>query len=101
MSTGGGRPWGERFMEILYRCCAGIDVHKKNVVVCVRRLDAAGKVHPEVRTFSTMTSDLLALGDWLVCQGVTHAALESTGVYWKPVFNLLEDRVRVILVNAE
>jgi transposase len=88
-------------MEILYRCCAGIDVHKKNVVVCVRRLDPAGKVRQEVRTYSTMTRDLLALGDWLVSQGVSHAALESTGVYWKPVFNLLEDRVRVILVNAE
>jgi transposase len=88
-------------MEILYRCCAGIDVHKKNVVVCVRRLDAAGKVRQEIRTYPTMTRDLLALGDWLVEQGVTHAAMESTGVYWKPVFNLLEDRVSVILVNAE
>jgi transposase len=88
-------------MEILYGCCAGIDVHKKNVVVCVRRLDAAGKACQEIRTYSTMTRDLLAMGDWLVEQGVTHVALESTGVYWKPVFNLLEDRVTVILVNAE
>src|SRR5262249_31030191 len=101
MSAGGGGSLGDCFMEILYRCCAGIDVHKKNVVVCVRRLDAAGKVRQEVRTYSTMTRDLLALGDWLVSQGVTHAALESTGVYWKPVFNLLEDRVSMILVNAE
>ena len=88
-------------MDTLYPRCAGIDVHKANVVVCVRRCDAPGKVFEEVRTFSTMTRDLLALADWLAEHGVTHVAMESTGVYWKPVFNLLEGGVHVILVNAE
>lgn len=88
-------------MDTLYPRCAGIDVHKNNVVVCVRCCDRPGKVAEEVRTFSTMTADLLALSDWLAQRGVTHAAMESTGVYWKPVFNVLEGRVAVILVNAE
>ena len=88
-------------METLYPRCAGIDVHKGNVVACVRCADRAGKVVEEVRTFSTMTADLLALSDWLAGHGVTHVAMESTGVYWKPVFNILEGRVAVILVNAE
>jgi transposase len=85
----------------LYPRCAGIDVHKNNVVVCVRCGDRPDKVFEEIRTFSTMTADLLALSDWLAQHGVTHAAMESTGVYWKPVVNLLEGRVAVILVNAE
>jgi transposase len=88
-------------VDTLYPRCAGIDVHKNNVVVCVRCCDRPGQVFEEVRTFSTMTSDLLALSDWLAEHGVTHVAMESTGVYWKPVFNILEGRVAVILVNAE
>jgi transposase len=88
-------------VDTLYPRCAGIDVHKNNVVVCVRCCDRPGKVAEEIRTFSTMTADLLALSDWLAERGVTHAAMESTGVYWKPVFNVLEGRVEVILVNAE
>ena len=88
-------------MEILYRACAGLDVYKETVVVCVRRLGAAGQVHQEVRTFATMTRDLLALADWLAAEGVTHVAMESTGVYWKPIFNILENQFQVILVNAQ
>jgi transposase len=88
-------------MDTLFPRCAGIDVHKNNVVVCVRCCDGPGKVREQVRTFSTMTRDLLALSDWLAEQGVTHVAMESTGVYWKPVFNILEGRCVVILVNAE
>ena len=88
-------------MDTLYPRCAGIDVHKNNVVVCVRCADRPGKPAEQVRTFSTMTADLLALSDWLAEQRVTHAAMESTGVYWKPVFNILESRFVVILVNAE
>jgi transposase len=88
-------------MDTRYPRCAGIDVHKGNVVVCVRCCDRPGKVFEEVRTFSTMTANLLALADWLASHGVTHVALESTGVYWKPVFNILEGGVAVILVNAE
>ncbi len=88
-------------MDTLYPRCAGIDVHKNNLVVCVRRCDRPGKAREEVRTFSTMTHDLLALADWLAEHGVTHVAMESTGVYWKPVFNILGGSVSVILVNAE
>ncbi len=88
-------------MDTLYPRCAGIDVHKSTVVVCVRCCDRPGKVFEEVRTFATMTRDLLALADWLVSHGVTHVAMESTGVYWKPVFNLLEGIVAIMLVNAE
>src|SRR5215468_1111195 len=97
----GGAAHRENAMDTLYPRCAGIDVHKDNVVVCVRCCDCPGKVFEEVRTFSTMTRDLLALSDWLANHGVTHVAMESTGVYWKPVFNILAGRVKVILVNAE
>lgn len=82
-------------MEVLYRSCAGLDVHAKTVVACLIK---DGKKTP--RTFSTMTDDLLAMLDWLVAEGCTHVAIESTGVYWRPVFNLLEGQVAVILVNA-
>jgi transposase len=88
-------------MDILYRCCAGLDVHKKTVVACVRRIDGAGPARQEIRTFGTMTCDLLALSDWLAEQGVEQVAMESTGVYWKPVFNILEGRFAVMLVNAQ
>src|SRR5205823_1479077 len=77
-----------------------LDVHKKTVVVCVRRVEANGKVHKEVRTFGTMTADLLKLADWLAQEGVTHLAMESTGVYWKPIWNILEGQFQMLLVNA-
>src|SRR5262245_55937148 len=88
-------------VDTLYPCCAGLDIHKETVVACVRRALAGGKVHQEVRTFRTETSGLLALADWRTDAGVTHAAMESTGVYWKPVWNLLEGVVELLLVNAE
>lgn len=87
-------------MDVLHACCAGLDVHKKTVVACVRRVDPAGKVSKTVKTFATMTADLLNLADWLAVQGVNAVAMESTGSYWKPVFNLLETRFAIILVNA-
>jgi len=87
-------------MDLLYASCAGLDVHKDTVVVCVRQRDAAGKVRQQTRTFGTMTSQLLELGDWLRALGVTHLAMESTGVYWKPIWNLLEDQFEILLVNA-
>ena len=87
-------------MDVLHACCAGLDVHKKTVVACVRRVDPAGKVSRSVKTFATMTADLLDLSDWLAVQGVKVVAMESTGSYWKPVFNLLESRFEIILVNA-
>lgn len=87
-------------MDILHRSVAGLDVHKKTVVVCIRSVDAEGKVLKQVRTFATMTADLLELADWLDAQGVRHAAMESTGVYWKPIWHILEDRFALMLVNA-
>jgi transposase len=86
-------------METIYRCCAGLDVHKMTVVACVRRVEPSGRVHEEVRTFGTMTAELLLLSDWLAEAEVSHVAMESTGVYWKPVFNLLEGDFEVLLVN--
>lgn len=83
-------------MEILYRYCAGLDVHKKTVVATILTPE-----QKETRTFGTMTSDLLALSDWLTLHGVTHVAMESTGEYWKPVFNLLENNFEILLVNAQ
>src|SRR5678809_1534723 len=87
-------------MEILYECCAGIDVHKETVSVCVMRSGAAGTPEKEVQQFGTTTGELRQLSDWLREEGVTHAAMESTGVYWKPVFNVLESNCELILVNA-
>jgi len=87
-------------MEVIYPCCAGLDVHKETVVACLRRFDSSGHVRHEVKTFGTTTAGLLELGDWLVEHQVPIAAMESTGVYWKPVWNLLEDRLQLMLVNA-
>lgn len=87
-------------METIYRCCGGLDVHSKTVVTCVRRVNERGEVHKEVRTFGTMTRDLLSLSDWLAAEGVTHVAMESTGVFWKPIYNILEGQFTVLLVNA-
>ena len=87
-------------MDVLHTKCAGLDVHKKTVVVCVRQVDAAGVVGKRVRTFGTMTADLLELADWLEAEGVRHAAMESTGVYWKPIWHILEGRFELMLVNA-
>jgi transposase len=88
-------------MDIVYPCCAGLDVHKQTVVACVRRLDGKGVVHKEVRTFGTTTAELLRLADWLAQETVTHVAMESSGVYWKPVWNILEDQFETLLVNAQ
>ena len=86
-------------MELINRCCAGLDVHEAFVVACRRLLGPDGRVESPVRRFTTMTADLLALAEWLAEVGVTHVALESTGVFWKPVWNLLEDRFTIVLVN--
>ena len=82
-------------MQVVHERCAGLDVHKKTVVASV--LSPEGQ---ETRTFGTMTRDLLLLADWLTERGVTHVAMESTGVYWKPVYNLLEDQFTLLVVNA-
>jgi transposase len=83
-------------MQVMYERCAGLDVHKKTVVACV--LTPEGQ---ETRTFGTMTADLLGLSDWLLACGCTHVAMESTGDYWKPIFNMLEGTLEVLLVNAQ
>lgn len=87
-------------MDVIYERCCGLDLHKRFVTACRIVPGADGRPAPETRTFGTMTADLLALGDWLEEGGVTHVAMESTGVYWKPVWNLFEDRFSLLLVNA-
>ena len=88
-------------MDVLYPNCAGLDVHKDTVVACARRV-TAGKVIREVRTFKATTSDLLALSDWLASLDATHIVMEATGVYWKPVWNILSDGDFVLtLANAQ
>jgi len=89
-------------MEIVHARCCGLDVHKKRAVACVLISQPDGLLERQIRTFSTMTTDLLALSDWLNSLNVTHVALESTGVYWRPVFNILEDEERtLLLVNPQ
>jgi transposase len=88
-------------MKILVPCCAGLDVHKKTVMACVRRITDDGEVVEQTLNFGTMTAELLALADWLSAQGVTHVAMESTGVYWKPIFHVLEGQFEVLLCNAQ
>jgi transposase len=86
-------------MQVLYERCAGLDVHKDNVVARVRCVSEPK--HDEVKSFATTTSALLDLKDWLALQAVTHVAMEATGVYWKPVWHLLEDDFELILANAQ
>jgi transposase len=84
-------------VQVVYERCCGLDVHKRTVVACIRT--SAGQ---QTRSFGTTTEQLLALGDWLVTQSVTHVAMESTGVYWQPVYNLLESLdLTVLVVNAQ
>ncbi len=87
-------------MEVILGCCAGLDVHKDSVEACVRRMSAAGKAEHEVRHWGTTTLELVAMAEWLAAMSVTHVAMESTGVYWKPIFNILEARFEILLVNA-
>jgi transposase len=87
-------------MDVIYPRCCGLDVHKREVVACVMSTDADGTPRKAIRAFGTMTPDILALADWLAAHEVTHVAMESTGVYWKPIWNLLEDRFELFLVNA-
>jgi transposase len=88
-------------MQVVYERCCGVDVHKQTVVACVMVSEAAGRLCKATRTFATLTDELEALARWLSAQGVTHVAMESTGVYWKPVFNILDGRFEVLVVNAE
>jgi transposase len=86
-------------MEVVYARCAGLDVHQKTVVACVRLVGPSGVTH-DVRSFGTSTRELLELADWLASHRCTHVAMESTGVYWKPVWHVLEGNVELLLANA-
>jgi transposase len=88
-------------MEVTYTHCAGLDVHKKTVVACAIVPGPQGQPQPVIRTFGTMTAELLALGDWLHSLDVKAAAMESTGEFWKPVYNLLEGQFELLVVNAQ
>lgn len=88
-------------MQVVHERCCGLDVHKKTVVACVLITQPNGVVRREVRTFATMTADLLAVADWLDALGVARVAMESTGIYWRPVYNILEEGRTITLVNAQ
>ena len=88
-------------MRIEYERCCGLDVHKKTVVACLLVSDGKGGRQKQTRTFSTMTTEILALADWLTQASCTHVAMESTGVYWQPIYNLLEGLFTVLVVNAQ
>jgi len=88
-------------MNSVYERCAGIDVHKRNVVVCAITPDQQGQRRKEQATFSTMMPDLLRMRQWFQRLGVTHVAMESTGSFWKPIFNVLEGQMEVLVVNAQ
>ena len=88
-------------MEITYPRCAGLDVHSATVAVCRRILGPGGELQEEVRTFGTVTAELISLSDWLAEGGVTIVAMESTGVFWKPIWNILEGHFEILLVNAK
>jgi transposase len=87
-------------MQVMYERCAGLDVHKKSVVACSIEPAEEGGWQKQTRRFGTMTDELLSLADWLRARQVTTVAMESTGVYWKPVFNILESEFEVLVVNA-
>src|SRR6266487_3733595 len=89
------------WMQIVYERCAGLDVHKKSVVACLITPAANGERRKERQTFSTMTPDLVRLREWLKDQQCSQVAMESTGVFWRPIFNILEGHVEVMVVNAQ
>ena len=91
---------GGNKVEVVFAHCAGLDVHKKMVVACVFVSDPQGKIQRLIQTFPTTLAGLEALAAWLSGLGVTHVAMESTGVYWKPVFNVLAPLCEVWIVNA-
>jgi transposase len=87
-------------MDLVHARCCGLDVHKRTVVACLLTPGTGGQPQQEVRTFGTMTDELLALAEWLAAAGCTHVGMESTGVYWQPIWNVLEGRFTLLLANA-
>jgi transposase len=88
-------------MRVLHERCCGLDIHKKFVVACLLTASPEGSVHKEIRTYSAMTNDLLALADWLRAEACGPVVMESTGSYWRPVYNLVEEQCEVVVVNAD
>ena len=88
-------------MDVVYRRCCGIDVHKETLAACVLRWEEGGQVHKEKKVFGTMTRSLNELAAWLSQHEVTHVAMEATGVYWEPVWNVLEGQFQLLLINPE
>jgi transposase len=87
-------------MENIFLRGAGLDGHKASVEACLRRMEPSGRLPQQTRQWGTRTRDILRMADWMAAQGVTHVAMESTGVYGKPIFNILESRCKVLLGNA-
>ena len=86
-------------MQVLYTRCAGLDVHKDTIVACVRCVSEPRQ--QQVRSFATTTSGLVALSEWLASHGCSHVAMEATGIYWKPVWHVLEAEFELVLANAQ
>ena len=87
-------------MQVVYERCCGLDVHKDTVAACIA-ITGDGRVYRDKRVFGTTTKELLELSDWLAGHCVTHVGMESTGVYWKPIWNILEAQFDITLVNAQ
>ena len=87
-------------MDVVHERCCGLDIHKKLIVACTIVPGRGRQLHKQLRTFGTMTDDLEHLSNWLTERGVTVVAMASTGSYWKPIFNVLEERFELVLVNA-
>lgn len=87
-------------LSVVHARCCGLDIHKRQVQACLLLTTPAGKVQQEQRSFGTMTEDLLGLLDWLLAARCTHVAMEATGSFWKPIFNLLDGQVEILVVNA-
>lgn len=91
----------ENVIRVVFERCCGLDILNQMIVACLLILGTDGRLKKETRTFSTMMEGLLALLDWLKSNKCTNVAMESTGVYWKPIYNILEGEVEVMLVNAQ
>ena len=87
-------------MQTLVECGCGLDVHQATVVACLLMVRRDGKVQKQMRTFGTTTRELVSLREWLLSEGCTHVALESTGVYWKPIYAILEGALEIVVANA-
>jgi transposase len=88
-------------MQTLVERGCGLDVHQATVVACLLSVPAGGRVHKQMRTFGTTTRQLVCLREWLLAEGCTHVAMESTGVYWKPIYAILEGAFQIVVANAQ